>query len=430
MRHILQEIKQTNRNKEGVADAPAAAAGPHREPLRGEPRSSSGTAPRGKGRDSGETPPTREKDVMPQENRDALGVLTRAPASSPFYPESEEEGALGASPLLAGRDALDTALLETLLHNAPLGIALLDTDLRFVRVNAALAAVHGIAAERHLGRRLADLLPRFPRRLLPLLERVLETGKPLVNLELSDLSDASPEEGRAFLASYYPVYEGTPGETPLGIGIIVVDITERKRAQEAALAAERRAAGRMRQFLREILNSVTEGRLQLCDDERDLPVGLPVVAGTFAVSGTNLKVAREAVRKAAVERGFSDERWQDLVTAVGEAGMNAVVHGGGGGVVTVRATPLGAANPRVQVWVEDGGTGIELYNLHRATLGRGFSTRGTFGHGFYLMLNTCDRLYLWTRPTGTTVVIEQSPQLPEPSWMQDDTLFANFTHHA
>ena len=35
------------------------------------------------------------------------------------------------------------------------------------------------------------------------------------------------------------------------------------------------------------------------------------------------------------------------------------------------------------------------------------------------MLETIDRLYLLTGPTGTTVVIEQSCLSPLPLWLQD-----------
>ena len=77
--------------------------------------------------------------------------------------------------------------------------------------------------------------------------------------------------------------------------------------------------------------------------------------------------------------------------------MNAVVHGGGGeGQVCVDGS--GA----VQVWVRDAGTGITMEHLPRATLERGYTTVGTLGHGFWLMLNLVDRLWLLTGPDGTT----------------------------
>ncbi len=57
--------------------------------------------------------------------------------------------------------------------------------------------------------------------------------------------------------------------------------------------------------------------------------------------------------------------------------------------------------------------------LHRATLERGYTTAGTMGHGFWMMLKTCDRIYLLTGTEGTTVVLEQDKTPPEPAWLQD-----------
>ena len=92
--------------------------------------------------------------------------------------------------------------------------------------------------------------------------------------------------------------------------------------------------------------------------------------------------------------------------------MNAIVHGGGGtGRVSV------GADGTVQVRVEDQGGGISVENLPRATLSRGFSTQATLGHGLKMMLETADRLYLLTGPTGTTVVLEQERDKPPPAWL-------------
>jgi hypothetical protein len=52
-------------------------------------------------------------------------------------------------------------------------------------------------------------------------------------------------------------------------------------------------------------------------------------------------------------------------------------------------------------------------NLHRATLEKGYSSIGTLGHGFPLMIRCADRVYLLTGDAGTTVVIEQAASPPD-----------------
>ena len=72
----------------------------------------------------------------------------------------------------------------------------------------------------------------------------------------------------------------------------------------------------------------------------------------------------------------------------------------------------------MQVWVWDEGNGITMEYLHRATLERGYTTAGTLGHGFWLMLNMVDRLWLLTGPQGTTPVMEQDATPPEALWLK------------
>jgi anti-sigma regulatory factor (Ser/Thr protein kinase) len=104
-----------------------------------------------------------------------------------------------------------------------------------------------------------------------------------------------------------------------------------------------------------------------------------------------------------------------LLTAVGEAVMNAVTHAREG-TADIRADEQEGL---VQVWVEDRGEGIAVSHLPQATLKRGYTTAGTLGHGFKIMLQTADRLWLLTGPTGTTVVLEQGREAPPPNWLME-----------
>ena len=101
--------------------------------------------------------------------------------------------------------------------------------------------------------------------------------------------------------------------------------------------------------------------------------------------------------------------------------MNAVVHGGGSGEGRVHADPEPSRSGPLQIWIQDQGAGIAEETLHRATLERGYTTAGSLGHGFWMILKTCDRIYLLTGPTGTTVVLEQEPQEPDPFWLRSGT---------
>jgi PAS domain S-box-containing protein len=168
-------------------------------------------------------------------------------------------------------------------------------------------------------------------------------------------------------------------------------------------------------FLRDMLASVTEGKLRLCASADDLPTPLELAGDPIIFDTTeSLRTIRHLAQDAAQALGFADIRWQHLITATSEVAMNAIQHAGGGmGRVCFDGIRT------VQVWIEDTGGGITVQDLPRATLERGWSNAGTLGHGFWLTLQTVDRVYLLTSASGTTVVLEQDCVADEPNWFRD-----------
>ncbi|MBC8136891.1 MAG: PAS domain S-box protein [Fibrella sp.] len=216
-----------------------------------------------------------------------------------------------------------------------------------------------------------------------------------------------------------------------------IDITEQKISEERLLAAiaekeqltqaQAELLAQQRAFLKDVLLATTDGVLRLCDEFSELPEPLPLIedfAGTetaLRISAPALRSFRHRVDAVAATRGLPPERRYDWLTAVGDAAMNVVVHVTEGvGTGQVRGdVKLG----RVQVWVSDNGPGIPVYRIHRAVLERGFTTAGSLGHGFFLLLKTADRAYLLTREgSGTTMVLEKDRVPPEPDWLSRERL--------
>src|SRR4051794_35809008 len=61
------------------------------------------------------------------------------------------------------------------------GIAIFDDHLRYVEVNETLAHLHGIPAEEHVGKSLAEIIPAMAHVVEPVIERTLRTGEPQLN---------------------------------------------------------------------------------------------------------------------------------------------------------------------------------------------------------------------------------------------------------
>ncbi|MBC2904198.1 SpoIIE family protein phosphatase [Streptomyces cupreus] len=135
----------------------------------------------------------------------------------------------------------DVALSTRVVSQSPIGLAVLDTDLRYVSVNPALEQLNGVPAEEHLGRTVPEVLPDVDAAALEsAVRQVLETGVPLVDQSTIGRTPADPDEDHAWSLSMYRLEDALG--TVLGVACMVVDVTEQHRAQVEAEAARRRLA--------------------------------------------------------------------------------------------------------------------------------------------------------------------------------------------
>jgi len=121
------------------------------------------------------------------------------------------------------------AELERIYGTAPVGLALFDRDLRYVRINEQLAAMDGRSAEEHIGRTAREVVPEVAEKVEPLLRNILATGEPVVGLEITTM-DPETRQSRVALVSYYPL-KAEDGSVR-AINAVVLDVTERQLMQK------------------------------------------------------------------------------------------------------------------------------------------------------------------------------------------------------
>ncbi|MEH2332662.1 PAS domain S-box protein [Nostoc sp.] len=121
-------------------------------------------------------------------------------------------------------------LLDTFINNAPVGITIMDQELRYSFINEALAEINGIPAAAHIGKTAWEIVPNLALKQEQLFQHVLTTGEPILDLEISGETPKFPGVIRTWLASYFPIQ--SEADQPISIGLVVVEISDRKRAEQ------------------------------------------------------------------------------------------------------------------------------------------------------------------------------------------------------
>lgn len=142
------------------------------------------------------------------------------------------------------------AELEAIYDSAPIGLCVLDCDLRWVRINERLAEINGFSVQAHLGRSVRELLPDLAPTAEPILRMILADDQPMLNLELQGETPAQPGVERTWVEHMFPLHDSDGAV--IGINIVAEEITERKqqerRLQELNATLERRVAERTQEL--------------------------------------------------------------------------------------------------------------------------------------------------------------------------------------
>src|SRR5271163_3858161 len=86
-------------------------------------------------------------------------------------------------------------LLAAYFSASKVGLCILDSDFRYLAINRTLAEMNGLPAEAHLGKSVREMLGDFAELIEPQLNRVQQTGQPVLDLEMSFILSTRTEAG-------------------------------------------------------------------------------------------------------------------------------------------------------------------------------------------------------------------------------------------
>jgi PAS domain S-box-containing protein len=122
------------------------------------------------------------------------------------------------------------AQLQAIYDGAPVGLAFLDRNLRYVSVNERIATMKNIPVQDHIGRSVAEVVPDVFPHIEPALRRAL-AGESISGLEFRIPNSNQPDGYSNLLNSYQPIRDAA--DEIVGISVATMDITERMRLEQA-----------------------------------------------------------------------------------------------------------------------------------------------------------------------------------------------------
>ncbi|MBF7084014.1 HD domain-containing protein [Desulfallas sp. Bu1-1] len=189
----------------------------------------------------------------------------------------------------------------------------------------------------------------------------------------------------------YDIYCVPTGDEVSVIFFDVTDILEYEKKQEE----------RVRNLYREVIYSVTQGKLLLVEQKEIelLKTGVHISSHPI-LAKTDVANCRRQVQEVLESRPLPPKVRYNILLGTSEAVTNVLKH------ATEGQMSLYMVGDLLRIFVSDNGSGIDLSELPRTTLMAGYSTKHSVGWGFSLLLKTMDRIVLSTGPRGTTIVLE------------------------
>jgi PAS domain S-box-containing protein len=152
---------------------------------------------------------------------------------------------------------------------APIGLAFLSTDCRYVMINEHLTEICGISVADHIGRTVREMVPQVAGQVELIVQAILHTGEPVTGIEVNGQRPDGSNVDRVWITYWHPM-KNLGGEV-IGINVAAEEITERKQA-EAELAASQKRLHDLNKTLAERVAAEAKERDRVWNLSQDLLV--------------------------------------------------------------------------------------------------------------------------------------------------------------
>jgi len=160
----------------------------------------------------------------------------------------------GRSPNLPDPTFSQQPAMQLIYDTAPIGLAFLSPDCRYLQINQRLTEICGIPVADHIGRSVRDCVPALAESVERIVHSIMETGEPVLGVEVAGQRPDQTVE-RSWITYWHPL-RGANGDI-LGINVAAEEITERKRNERELRDAKEAAEAALRN-LQETQNSLIE----------------------------------------------------------------------------------------------------------------------------------------------------------------------------
>src|ERR1700722_10987773 len=128
--------------------------------------------------------------------------------------------------------------LRLIYDTAPIGLAFLSPDCRYLQINQRLTEICGISVADHIGRSVCETVPAVAEQVESIVNTILRTGEPVTGIEINGQRPDGSNAARFWLSYWHPLKD--KDGSIVGINVAAEEITERQRTEAALAASEAR----------------------------------------------------------------------------------------------------------------------------------------------------------------------------------------------